>query len=276
MRGGGELAGSGQRRVAGIGLVEPGLRRGAIGRRQRLQFAPASAKSLRCAAAVIRADHVAPRSLPTASVRSIRTEFGGAGLQPVDDAGSRGIQRRRRRSASAPAPAVRGSAPSALGTPVAAKPRAASAHRGFGASGLAQRQQRGDRDRRCEPRHRAAAAATTRRSGTSSVDLASCVISALCAERRARAWRCCSLIGGQIGRRAAAAAAAFSVVDRAAPASRDCTSDRCDGRPRSAASDFSSASLARQPPDRARRSGLPTLDSTLATTRGEIVDGGGH
>ena len=35
-----ELTGCGQRRIARIGLVDPGLRGSAICRRQRLQFAP--------------------------------------------------------------------------------------------------------------------------------------------------------------------------------------------------------------------------------------------
>ena len=132
----GELAGGRERGIAGIGLVEPGLRGGAIGRRQRLQFAPRLGEIVAQRRRRDPRDH-APRSLPTASLRSMRTslaapacsrstmpvpvvELSGAG---GDNFGTSVSNSRFRLLA--------------LGTPEAAKPSSGFNASGFGASAFA-------------------------------------------------------------------------------------------------------------------------------------------
>src|SRR3981081_2091923 len=136
-----KLTGCGERRVAGVGLVQPGLRSGAVGWRERIQFAAAPPCGLRTPAAGTRAT-TAPRSLPTASARWMRTSFAAPACrrstrpEPVvefsgtggDSFGTKEINSRLRALA--------------LGTPEAAKPSSgfsasASAVRDFAAASAA-------------------------------------------------------------------------------------------------------------------------------------------
>ena len=94
---GGELTGGRERGIAGIGLVEPGLRGGAIGRRQRLQFAPRLGEIVAQRHRRDPRDHRAAVAADGVGALDAN-ELGRTRLQPIDDArtGRRGLRRRRR------------------------------------------------------------------------------------------------------------------------------------------------------------------------------------
>ena len=95
----GEFPGGRERGVAGVGLVEPGLRGRAIGIGQRLQFAARlgeivaqrSRRNPRDDRAAIIADGIGALDA---------YELGGTRLEAIDDAGAAGLRLRRRRELS--------------------------------------------------------------------------------------------------------------------------------------------------------------------------------
>ena len=131
-----ELTRGGERRIACIGLVEPGLRGGAIGRRQRIQFAP------RLGQIVAQRRRRDPRDDGAAIVADgvgalDANKFCRTGLQTIDDAGAgRGISGAGGDSFGTSVSNSRLRL-AALGTPEAAKPSSGFSVSGFGASAFA-------------------------------------------------------------------------------------------------------------------------------------------
>ena len=170
---GSEFARGGKRRVTRIGLVEPGLRGGTIGRRQRVQLAP---RFVEIVAQRRRGDprHYAG-AIGAGRIGALDAhELCRARLQAIDDAAAAGGLGFRSRPvrASARWPRVRGTMQAALGMPEAANASSGLSASGFGASDFAAAScaAKGSPWR---TRRRAARPHTRRRSATSSAGFAS-------------------------------------------------------------------------------------------------------
>ena len=130
-----ELTGHRERRVARIGLVEPALRGGAIGRRQRLQLAPRFLVIVAQRRGGDARDHIAAVVADRVGALDAN-QFGGVGPQPVDQRSRWWISGAGGDSFGTSASSSRQSA-AAPGTPEAAKPSSGFSASGFGASDFA-------------------------------------------------------------------------------------------------------------------------------------------